>query len=304
MTTRLRGAPADTVTRWPAVAGSFYPADPDRLRALVTWQLGEAEARFPVPVDLAAAVGVLVPHAGLEYSGIVAAAGWRAAISRGSEPPTVVLLGTNHGARWLDGLGAWDRGAWRTPLGEVVVDEDLAAEIVALGAPFRVDREAHDVEHSIEVQLPFLRVLAPESRIVPLAVSAGVGRHAVEAGTRLGTLLATRWAAGDRVLLAISTDMAHYPSHEVAERVTQELLPAILEVDAAALAERETALRGDAVAGLACGMCGIEPAIVGLAALRAAGATRAFAIAAATSADAGGGADRTVGYFSAAFGMG
>jgi MEMO1 family protein len=313
---------AVNTVRQPAVAGTFYPADPDRLLALVTWQLAEAEHRYPAGADMGAAMGILVPHAGLEYSGIVAAAGWRAAAGQLVAPPpaiaapagapappppepassTVVILGTNHGAAWLDGVAAWDRGAWRTPLGDVAVDEDLAAAIVELGAPFSIDREAHAAEHSIEVQLPFLRVLAPAIRIVPLAVSSGVGQAAVDAGSRLGELLAARWSMGERIVLAISTDMAHYPSHDVAMRVTRDLCGPILALDAVALAAKEAALRRRNLPGLACGMCGIEPAILGLAALRAAGAVRAVELATATSADAGTSPDRTVGYLAAALG--
>jgi AmmeMemoRadiSam system protein B len=290
--------------RPPAVAGTFYPADPDRLRAMVGRMLAEADRLHPLPAGLGEPVGVLVPHAGLEYSGVVAAAGWRVLRALGPEPATIVILGTNHRAAWLDGVGAWDRGAWRTPLGEVAVDADLAAAVLGLGPPFAVDRDAHRGEHSIEVQLPFLRVVAPEARIVPLAVGTGIGQAALDAGARLGALVAARRRAGDRILLAVSTDMAHYPAHEDAVRVTGHLWPAILDVDAQALAAGESAVRLGRMPGLACGMCGIEPAVVGLAALRAAGARRAVSLAAATSADAGGPRDHTVGYLAAAFGMG
>lgn len=290
--------------RQPAVAGSFYPADPDGLRSLVSALLEEVDRRYPPPAGLGTPAGILVPHAGLTYSGVVAAAGWRslrALEAPGKEPATVVILGTNHRDAMLDGVGAWDRGPWHTPLGDVGTDVDLACAIVALGPPFLVDRDAHLGEHSIEVQLPLLRVLAPSARIVALAVATGIGPRAVEAGAALGAVLADRRARGERVLLAISTDMAHYPRHEDAAWVTEYLRPAILSVDPEALAARESALRLRSLPGLACGMCGIEPAVVGLAALRAAGARRGDALAAATSADAGSPRDHTVGYFSASF---
>jgi len=301
-------ATATLRTRAAAVAGTFYPASPDQLRALVVRQLdrerrpdrllGVGPTRLPL--------GLLVPHAGLVYSGLVAAAAWGLLEPHADEaarpaPLTVVILGTNHRAGWLDGFGVWDRGAWRTPLGETVVDDALAAALVDLGPPFVVDREAHAAEHSIEVQLPFLQIVAPEARIVPLAVATGVGEAALEAGARLGSLL-RRWGRdGRRIVLAISTDMAHYPSDRDTAAITADLLPAILDLDAAALATREAKARARGIPGLACGMCGIEPAVVGLAALRAAGAIRAEALAAATSADAGGPADQTVGYLAVSF---
>jgi hypothetical protein len=305
--------------REPAVSGSFYPAAADRLRELLDG-LFRAAARLPAVDEPAPAVlpaGLLVPHAGLVYSGVTAAAAWsrlspvasadgsRAAGTDASPaaeaaPPVVVLLGTNHGAAWLDGVAAWPSGAWRTPLGDSAVDEGLAFAVTGLGPPFVVDREAHDLEHSIEVQLPLLQAVAPGARIVPLSVSCR-GPWAVDAGRRLGELLARRRATGDPIVLAISTDMAHYPAAAACERVTEALLPPILAVDPDDLADREDAVRSSGMRGLACGMCGIEPAVLGLAALRAMGATRAVRLASATSADAGGPADRTVGYLAVRF---
>lgn len=294
-----------------AVAGLFYPGEADALRATVDELVARAAAAFPAPAgpDPAMAAGILVPHAGLVYSGIVAAAGWRALLpspalppsAAGSgPPPTIVLLGTNHGAAWLDGVGTWDGGPWRTPLGDVAVDSALTDAVIALGEPFGADARCHLGEHSLEVQLPFVAHLAPEARIVALSVGAGTGTRAIEAGERLGALLAERRAAGERVLLAISSDMAHYPRAAVTEQVTGALLPHLVDLAPAALAAAEAALtRGEP--GVSCGMCGIEPAVLGLAALRAMGVRPGVALAAATSANAGGDPRRTVGYLAVAF---
>jgi len=296
----------------PAVAGTFYPADPARLEKMAAAMLAGAtpqagatsQAGVGAESGGSAAtgtpLGILVPHAGLAYSGFVAAAGWRLV----PDSATVVILGTNHTAAWLHGVGAWEAGRWRTPLGDVAVDAELASDILALGLPFGSDRAAHLGEHSIEVQLPLLRTAAPAARIVPLAVGAGTGTGAVAAGERLGTLLAHRRAAGASIVLAISTDMAHYPPADACARVTQALLPAILGLLPEELARAEDAVgRGaGAGAGMACGMCGIEPAVLGLSALRAMGATSGIALASATSADAGADPRRAVGYLAVAFG--
>jgi hypothetical protein len=183
----------------------------------------------------------------------------------------------------------------------VETDEGLAAAIDGLGPPFRADRNAHQGEHSIEVQLPILRRAAPEARIVALATAVGTGPDAVTAGELLGRLLGERHAAGERIVVAASSDMAHYPAAIDAERVTDALLPAILARDPERLAREEAALRWSGIPGLSCGMCGIEPAVVGLAAVGAMGATDATVLATATSADAGGPPGRTVGYLSVAF---
>lgn len=306
-------APAARTPRPPAVAGLFYDDDPGRLVRFVDQLLGDAAAAFPAPAAVGgtALAGILVPHAGLVYSGLVAAAAWRllsdAAGGGGAEAagaraaaPTVVLLGTNHGAGWLTGVGSWDGGPWRTPLGDVEVDDELVGAVLGLGVPYEADRECHLGEHSLEVQLPFLQRVAPDARIVPLSVGTGTDARAIEAGERLGTLLAHRRAAGARVVLAISTDMAHYPRAEVAERVTAALLPRIVSLDPAGLAAGEARVRRSEPR-TTCGMCGIEPAVLGLAALHAMGSGDGVPLAAATSADAGGDPGRTVGYLSAAY---
>lgn len=286
--------------RRPAVAGSFYPASVPALTEMVA-ELLETARRLPgVEAARPMPLGLLVPHAGLVFSGVTAAAGWSQL--RASQPaPTVVLLGTNHAAGWLNGIGAWEAGAWQIPTGEVEIDAELAQAILGLGAPFTMDREAHAFEHSIEVQLPLLRAAAPGARIVPLAVSAGRHDAALEAGRRLGELLAERRAAGNVPVLAISTDMAHYPPDPMCRRVTETLLPPILALDGPGLASRELEILRQRSEGLVCGMCGIEPTVVGLSALRAMGATLSTILARATSADAGGSPNETVGYLAVRF---
>lgn len=293
--------------RLPAVAGAFYPAAPGDLANSVDGMLATARP----PDEVAAAVqalglaGILVPHAGLVYSGGVAAVAWRlaASLSVEGEPgaTTIVMLGTNHGAGWLDGVGIWDAGAWQTPLGDVDVDEGLAAEIATLGPPFVVDRDAHRAEHSLEVQLPFVIRALPGARIVPLAIGCGTGESAVSAGHLLGARLGERRARGAQILLVISTDMAHYPPAAIGTRVTEELAPDILALEPTRLARREAEVTRSGRPGIACGMCGIEAAVFGLAALRAMGVVRGIRLAAATSADAGGTPERTVGYLASAF---
>jgi AmmeMemoRadiSam system protein B len=303
MTTWLSAAGAGIEVRPPSVAGTFYPADRHLLAALVDELLAEADrlALTADPVD-GSILGLLVPHAGLVYSGTVAAAGWRlVGLPRSDAKTTIVMLGTNHGAAWLDGVAAWETGVWRTPLGDLEVDTDLARAVLDLGPPFIVDHAAHRGEHSIEVQLPFLQTVDPAARIVPLSVAAGVGASAIATGGRLGALLARRRAAGEHVVLAISSDMAHYPPSIECARVTAHLLPPILRLDPIGLASTERAIAGRGTPGLVCGMCGLQPAVLGLAALRAVGATHVSRLAAATSADAGGPSDRTVGYLAAAF---
>lgn len=289
----MSGAPRD-----PSVAGTFYPADPLLLGPLVDSLLTGAAA-VPRPAGLAGAavLGLLVPHAGLAFSGAVAASSWR--LAGEIAPTTIVLAGTDHQA-WASGIGVWTGGPWRTPLGDALIDLHVAIRIAALGAPFAAENSPHAAEHSLEVQLPLLNRACPGARIVPLAVSPRLGNH-VEAGARLGRLLAHLRAAGERILLVASSDLAHYPPANVCEAVDRELLEPLLRLDGDALLAVESGLRHANLPGLVCGLCGIDPVRFFLAALREMGATKGHLLAAATSADAGGDRRRTVGYASAAF---
>jgi hypothetical protein len=284
--------------RRPAVAGTFYPAEPVRLAELVD-ELIAAAGRVARPEGLAAneVLGLLVPHAGLVYSGTTAALSWRLAGEIG--PKTIVLAGTDHQAR-AAGVGVWTGGPWRTPLGEVPVDNTLAAAIAALGPPFAADDDAHHDEHSLEVQLPLLTRTCPEAKIVPLAVSPRLVSHN-SAGAALGRLLAARRAAGESILLVASSDMAHYPPARVCEEVDGQLLGPLLRLEADSLWATEASILRTGRPGVLCGLCGIDPVRVTLVAMREMGARRGVLLGASTSADAGADPRRTVGYAAAAF---
>lgn len=289
------------VPRRAAVSGTFYPAEPGRLDSMVGALLAGAEsaartARSEEPAPSSVA-GLLVPHAGLVYSGAVAALGWALAGRIG--PTTIVLAGTDHQAL-AAGVGVWTGGAWQTPLGEVAIDDGLSAEIAAMGPPFAADDDAHLTEHSLEVQLPLLLRSCPEARIVPLAVSPRLRGHA-QAGVMLGRLLARRRAAGERVLLVASSDLAHYPPDDVCRETDARLLEPLLRLDAEELRALESRLLRSGRPGLVCGLCGIDPVRVTVAAVLELGASRGVLLGAATSADAGGDPRRTVGYAAAAF---
>ena len=279
-----------------AVAGTFYPSGPERLGRLIDPLLAGAAA-WPGGLDRESIVGGLVPHAGLVYSGAIAALTWK--LVGEIAPTTVVLAGTDHQAA-AAGVGVWTGGPWRTPLGEVPVDRDLALRIAGLGPPFAPDDDAHLAEHSLEVQLPLLLAACPGARIVPLAVSPRLRAHA-DAGVRLGRLLAELRSAGDRVLLIASSDFAHYPPAQVCEEVDDHLLVPLLELDGDALEDLEAALLRANLPGLVCGLCGIDPVRFTMAAVAEMGATKGILLGKATSADAGGDARRTVGYAAAVF---
>ncbi len=280
------------------MAGTFYPAEPGRLGKLIdALMAGAASSAQPAELDPESVVGGLVPHAGLIYSGAIAALTWK--LVGQIAPTTIVLAGTDHQAR-AAGAGVWTGGPWQTPIGDVPVDRDLALRIADLGPPFAPDNEAHLYEHSLEVQLPLLVRTCPGARIVPLAISPRLRAHA-DAGIRLGRLLAELRSAGNRILLVASSDLAHYPPARICEEVDDSLLGPLFELDGDALAELETAVLGANLPGVVCGLCGIDPVRFTLAAVAEMGATRGLLLGKATSADAGGDPGRTVGYAACAF---
>ncbi len=203
------------MTRQPAVAGQFYPADAKTLAAMVDSMLADAEPP-PLPGDL---VAVQVPHAGYPYSGPTAAGVFK--LLAGRDGVTVVMFGTSHKV-FLQQAAVYPLGTWRTPLGDVTVDEELAREILKADPFFLESAKAHAAEHSLEVQLPFLQRVLSGFRIVPIMLL----RPSFEQCQQAGKAVARAYQGRDVVLLA-STDLYHGESYAEAKRTdsaTVELL--------------------------------------------------------------------------------
>lgn len=286
-----------------AHAGSFYPADPNRLERQVRDQLLTAAmgrvAAEPIRGEI---VGLLVPHAGLVHSGPVAARAWEALAAATPAPTSVVVAGTNHYLPGLDAIVVWDDGPWHVPLGEQPIDAPLARLVAGLGPPFVASRPAHLADHSIEVQVPFLLTALPGTPFVPILPGGLAPDRLIEAGRRLGSLLAERRPAGERVAVVASSDLAHYPRDAVARELDERTLEPILALDPEELVRRETGVRLGDVPGADCGLCGLEPVLVTMAAVHALGAERGILLAHSTSADSpGGDPRRVVGYAAVAF---
>ena len=263
------------MSREPAVAGQFYPGDPEALRAEVGRCLGAV-----LPGQAGATVAILVPHAGYVYSGPVAGATFASVIL----PRVNVILCPNH-----TGLGepiaVANRGVWRTPLGPAKINEALADHLLDMCALARADERAHLREHAVEVQLPFLQVTLEEFSFVPICV--GTGR--LPALTQLGNDLGAAIASFDEpVGIIISSDMSHYIPAPVARAKDMMAIETILAVDPEALFR---VVRQHDIS-----MCGVSPAVAGLTAAGILGASRARLIAYANSGDTSGDYDRVVGY--------
>ena len=261
------------IVRPPAVAGRFYPADPDSLLADVNSYLSPLEE----PV---AALGCIVPHAGYMYSGHVAGAVY----AKVDVPPHCILMCPNHTGRG-EPLSIMSRGAWATPLGNIPIDEELATTLMQSFPGLREDSDAHRSEHAAEVQLPFLQARQPRLSFVPIAL--GTSRYESLAG--LGEAIAgVLTKHKDRILIIASSDMNHYESDAVTRVKDHKAIEPILALDPRGLF--------DTVMTEHISMCGFGPAVAMLTAAKKLGATSAKLVKYATSGDISGDREMVVGY--------
>jgi AmmeMemoRadiSam system protein B len=207
--------------RAPAVAGTFYPSDPDRLRREMDELLAMAE-----PVPLAGSpIALVVPHAGTMFSGAVAAAGYRQLAA--AEVQRVFLIGPSHRLAF-GGAAAWAGAAFATPLGEVPLDRAVLAELLTAGPEvIAVKNPAHDDEHALEVELPFLQRWLGRFTLVPLLM----GKQDAATSARLAQVLArvVRPEAGDLVIA--SSDLSHYHSYAQAVALDRLALARLADLD-------------------------------------------------------------------------
>lgn len=208
-----------TKVRSPAAAGTFYPSDSEELAAAIDGLLGEAKPAE----DVRDPVALIVPHAGYVYSGPVAAKGF--ATLKGSEMRRVVLLGPSHFVP-LAGTAVPSAEAWRSPLGDVSIDEELRQSAVMCGAA--VDDEPHAIEHTLEVQLPFLQRLFPQLRVLPVAVGISEPEEVADLIDAVG-------AATPGLLVVVSTDLSHYHDAGKARKLDRRTAEAIVRRDTRAI---------------------------------------------------------------------
>src|SRR5947208_2269973 len=183
-----------------AVAGTWYPGSAPALAAAVDRHL--AAAARDGAMGCAGLVGLVAPHAGLMYSGPVAAHAYR--LLRARTFDVAVLVGPSHFVGF-DGVSIYPAGGFETPFGVAPIDEECASAIASHGAVVHEHRAAHAREHSLEMQLPFLARLAPWLPIVPLVMGYQTAGTAAALGDALASAL-----RGRRALLIASTDLSHY----------------------------------------------------------------------------------------------
>lgn len=266
-------------TRLPAVAGTFYEGAAERLRAQV-------DACFavhpPSTKQKQRFIGAVVPHAGLMYSGHVAAAFYAIA----DLPKRFVILCPNHtGAGHFAAINR--EGAWRTPLGDVPIDTPLADALMAQSSLFADDAKAHAREHSLEVQLPFLQHLLGDFTFVPICLGAHRFDYAEEVGRAIADVLKIE---REPVGILASSDLNHYEDQRTTLRKDQ------LAIDE--VAKRDPRELWRVVDEFDVSMCGFIPTTAMLIAANELGASDAKLIQHATSGDVNGDYSQVVGYAS------
>jgi hypothetical protein len=271
--------------RSPIAAGRFYPASPAVLKQTVRKFMDDA-----VPVQVKNPLALVVPHAGYVFSGQIAADGFRQASDHLWD--VVVILGTNHTSGSFRKISLYPGDGFGTPLGVAMIDREVVEALMAASPDCVPDRSLHQQEHSIEVQLPFIQVLFPDARIVPLVVGApdlGLCRRFGEA---LAGVL-----KGRRALVVASADLSHYPAAEAAEEVDRKTLAAMEKMDPALLQRvTQTQMRRN-IPNLHTCACGEAAVLAAMCTAKAMGATGGKVIRYAHSGDVPvGERDRVVGY--------
>ncbi len=260
-------------TRYPAVAGTFYPHVQGELVGVVDAYLSLARReREPAKV-------VVSPHAGYVFSGKVAGA----AMGEVLVPRRVIILGPKHRRAGADAAVA-RADQWRFPFGDVPIDSELS-ELVAREASLEFDDEAHEQEHSLEVQVPFLWRSNPGVTITAVALGYGNAPRLKEIGRALAKVIEE---VGEPVLIVASTDMSHHVPEDEAGRLDKMAIDQILDLDPDGLWKTVTSRE--------ISMCGVVPTSVALHAANALGAEDARLVRYATSGDVNGDRSAVVGY--------
>jgi len=259
--------------RNPIVAGQFYPASASQLKEMIERLVDEKAEKQEV-------IGLVSPHAGYVYSGPVAGA----VISRIKFKDTFIIIGPNHSGKGKP-LSIMTEGTWKTPLGKVEIDSELAKQILATSSLLQEDYVAHQYEHSIEVQIPFLQYFRPDVQIVPIMLAYASGAAYKEIGK--GIAKAARELNREVVIMA-SSDMTHYEPQELAEKKDTQAIDAILDLNEDELLKR--------VEELNISMCGYAPIASLIAAAKELGAKSAELVRYQTSGDTTGDYSAVVGY--------
>jgi len=237
-------------SRPPAVAGAFYPTDAKIIQEKIDSFLSQTKKVLPDKPQI-----LIVPHAGIDYSGQTAAWGFKQIENKNYNK--VIILGASH-QHWFDHAAVYSTGSWETPLGKVPINEPLAEKIIDENKSILADKENHQREHSLEMELIFLQKVLANFEIVPILVS--------QTNPQLLDDLAKKIADSfdERTLLVVSTDFSHYPPYETAKKADEEIIEAILSRRAETFQDKFAQVKQKNYPGLETPACGSQAIIISL----------------------------------------
>jgi AmmeMemoRadiSam system protein B/AmmeMemoRadiSam system protein A len=266
-----------------AVAGTFYPADPQELRSLLSDLVGQAES---IKVEGKCRI-LIVPHAGLTFSGRTAAWGFKQV--EGGGYSRIIIIGSSHRALF-NHAAVFAQGTWETPLGKVAIDELAATSFLDEGQKIIADTDPHNQEHSLEVELIFLQEVLENFKVVPILVSQPSEELVEQLAQKISQQL------DNQTLLVVSTDLSHYPSWEMANKVDDQTIKAILSGKKEVLEKTIPALEAEDYQNLETAACGYQALRVALRTAEILEITDFKKIKYENSGDVSGDKSRVVGY--------
>jgi len=269
-------------TRPPAVAGMFYPADPQRLAGDVESLLTASVPPDPLPPP---PVALIAPHAGYIYSGITAAPAY--ALLRGARFDTVVIVSPSH-RKYFDGVSIFPGGRYSTPVGEMPVDSGMRSALAEGDPVIGVRPEGHGSEHAVEVHLPFLLSVLGPVPFLPVVMGDQSREYCIHLANRLRDV-----SEGKNVLLVASTDLSHYRTYDQANEIDARFVEHVRRFDPMAIME--------GLENRSLEACGGGPTVAVMLAASLLGATTATILDHRNSGDTQGDRSSVVGYLSAAF---
>lgn len=276
----------DSDVREPAVAGKFYPESAAKLKLAVEKFLQDA-----VPVKVKKPIAIIVPHAGYIYSGQICADGFKQVANHQFD--FVVILGTKHMNSDIEKISLYPGDGFRTPLGTALVEKNIVHLLKKTDpTDCMLDKSLHDSEHSIEVMVPFIQVVFPKAKIVPVIVGSQDGQTCIRFGQALAKVLKNKNA-----LIIASSDLSHYPSAENANIIDKETLSAIAGLDPEVFQKTLQSQSNRNLPNLYTSACGEAPILVAMAAAKSLGASYGSVISYANSGNTSiGERSRVVGY--------
>ncbi|HXF91090.1 MAG TPA: AmmeMemoRadiSam system protein B [Candidatus Nitrosotenuis sp.] len=266
-------------SRPPIAAAKFYPKESEELEQTITELLSTPKSKKTQ--DLIKAI--IVPHAGYSYSGKIAAQAYQAIAHL--KPRRIIILGPSHFVSIGETVALPNHNSWQSPLGNIKIDTKLRDQLLEENPFIQINNKAHDQDHAIEVQLPFLQTLFPKAKILPIAINS------LDRSKELASILIKY--LDKNTLLVVSTDMSHYHKASVAETIDEATIKSIVDQNIEGL---RAGLNDESME-----MCGKAAVVTLMEIVKLMGAIKVSKLAYTHSGAVSQDQNRVVGYFAATF---